>query len=89
MVEKAMTITDEYSKSTVEFKRQYIHVLFPQKIVYENGTYRTPKTNSEATLMSLVNSELRKNKKGTELDFTSLSHHVIPLGCELHSIFSD
>lgn len=80
LVDQAMKVVADYPKKSVEFKRKVVCAIFPQKLIFDEVAYRTPKVNVGASLISLVNSKLSQNKNGTELDFSSLSHQVIPLG---------
>ena len=58
------------------------------KLVFDDENYRTLKTNPGVALISFINRKFAENKNGKEVDFSSLSHQVIPLGCELCSFFS-
>ena len=77
-----MKIIPEYPKKEVEYQRKVIQAIYPQKLVFNDVGYRTPKRHPGAALISLVGKELSKSKNGKELDFSSLSHLVIPLGFE-------
>ncbi|WP_457270360.1 recombinase family protein [Pedobacter sp. UYEF25] len=82
MIEASLKIVTEYSKQPVSFQRKFVNAIYPQKLVFDNCTYRTTKTNPGVALIALINKELCRNKNGIELDFSSLSHQVIPLGFE-------
>ena len=82
LVYTAMRVTDNFANHSIEFQRKLINVIYPQKVMPKNGKFRTALMNRGAALIGLVNKELAKNKNGKELDFSSLSHEVIPLGFE-------
>ncbi len=82
LVNTVENIVPLYANSGVEFQRQLISAIYPQKLVFNGVEYRTPKFNPGAKLIELVNKELAKNKNGKELDFSNLSHQVISLGFE-------
>ncbi|MFP5081655.1 recombinase family protein [Pedobacter sp. JCM 36344] len=82
MINAALKIVYKYPEQTVSFQRKFVNAIYPQKLVFDNGTYRTTKTNPGIALIALINKELCRNKNGIELDFSSLSHQVIPLGFE-------
>lgn len=80
MVDTSVKVVSKYPKQTVTFQRKFVNAIYPQKLVFDDETYRTPKTNPGVALISFVNRKLAENKNGKELDFSSLSHQVIPLG---------
>ncbi|NTE23967.1 hypothetical protein G6M26_36070 [Agrobacterium tumefaciens] len=80
MVDAAFEIISGYPKQPDSFQRKFINAIYPQKLVFDDVTYRTPKANPGIALISIVNRKLSKNKNGKELCFSSLSHQVIPLG---------
>ncbi len=82
MVDVSVKIVSKYPKQSVSFQRKFINAIYPQKLVFDDVTYRTPKANPGFALISLINSELAKNKNGTNQMFSDLSHKVIPLGFE-------
>ena len=76
MVDASLKIISGYPKQPVTFQRKFINAIYPQKLVFDDMTYRTPKANPGASLISFVNNKLAENKNGKELDFSSLSHQV-------------
>jgi len=56
-------IDKAYFEADIDIKRQIIAAIFPEKLEYNNGTYRTPRLNEGVGLIYVINSELRKIKK--------------------------
>jgi hypothetical protein len=88
MIDAALKIVYKYPEQTISFQRKFVNAIYPQKLVFDNGTYRTTKTNPVIAIIALINKELCRNKNGIELDFFSLSHQVIPQGFEPSPNFS-
>lgn len=62
--------------------------MFPEFLEFDGTRHRTQKINSAIMLIYQNNSKLQSKKNETNLSFLDLSQEVIPLGCELRSIFS-
>ena len=71
-----------YSGGDIEVQRNIISTIYPFKLIFENEACRTPRVNEGVDAIFQINKVLAENKNGTELDFSSLSHQVIPLGFE-------
>jgi site-specific DNA recombinase len=71
-----------FKASEVQRQRGIVATIYPHKFELQNSECRTPLTNSGAAFIYNLNGILGQKKNGTELDFTSLSHQVIPLGFE-------
>lgn len=56
--------------------------LFPEEIYFDGTKHRTPRTNSIAHVIWLINSELRESKTDTALDFQALYRKVVSTGIE-------
>ncbi|MBB5441330.1 hypothetical protein HDC92_005038 [Pedobacter sp. AK017] len=69
-----------FKDAEVERQRGIVATIYPHKFELQNSECRTPLTNSGAAFIYNLNGILGQKKNGTELDFTSLSHQVIPLG---------
>lgn len=69
-----------YETGDISFKREIIGSIFPEKLVFEDGVYRTTNMNEVAQLMYQIDNELGVKKKRTSQDFSCLSAKVIPLG---------
>ena len=71
-----------YNAASTVKKRELIGSIFPEKLVFDGKTYRTAKVNAAVRLIYSMDAAFRRNKNGTSLDFSDLSHQVIPLGLE-------
>lgn len=70
-------LSNEYKEGTIEKKRQIIGSIFPEKIHFEENSFRTERVNEVASLIYLINTKLltKRNRKG---DFKSdLSGSVV------------
>ena len=65
--------------STIK-KRQIVGSIFPEKLIFDGLNYRTAKLNEAVQLIYSLDVAFRENKNGTSIDFSNLSHEVIPLG---------
>lgn len=71
-----------YQNATVEAKQQFISLIFPEKLIFDNGEYRTGKIN-EALSWMINNSKgfkLSKQKQAAKND--DLSYKAPPAGLE-------
>jgi hypothetical protein len=66
-----------YNAASTVKKRELIGSIFPEKLVFEGKTYRTAKVNAAVRLIYSLDEAFRRNKNGTSLDFSDLSHQVI------------
>ncbi len=71
-----------YETGDVVQKRKIIGSMFPEKLTFDGFQYRTARVNEALSCIMLIDSKLRSRKKGTNPNFSDLSHQVIPLGLE-------
>jgi site-specific DNA recombinase len=71
-----------YETGNTKQKREIIGSIFSDKLVFENGAYRTAKVNEAAELIYVINNDLQSKKNGTSQDFSRLSHKVNSQGLE-------
>lgn len=69
-----------YSDATLEGKQKMLGLIFPEKLVFEKGTYRTTQPNEILNLLSNNNKGFEEKKKGQEANFSDLSLMVTPTG---------
>jgi hypothetical protein len=55
MIDAALKIVYKYPEQTVSFQRKFVNVIYTQKLIFDNGTYRTTKTNPGIALIALIN----------------------------------
>lgn len=79
-VDHLMKLDTLYEFADVIDKRKIVGSIFREKLVFENGHYRTASVNEPVRCIYLINKALEGKKNGTSCDFSSLSHEVIPLG---------
>lgn len=53
-----------YAEGPLEVKRKLIGSIFPEKLIFENGSYRTTKVNEAVELIGQFSKELGKEKAG-------------------------
>ena len=71
-----------YSNASLEGKQKMLGSIFPEKLVFEKGKYRTTKPNEILTLLCNNNADFKENKKGQTANFSDLSLMVTPKGFE-------
>jgi site-specific DNA recombinase len=71
-----------YSNATLDGKQKMLGLIFPEKLVFENSTYRTTQPNEILTLLCTSNKDLKENKKGQEVNNNNLSFMVVRRGIE-------
>jgi site-specific DNA recombinase len=71
-----------YQTGDVIQKRKIIGSMFPEKLTFDGFRYRTARVNEALNCIMLIDSKLKGKKKGTNPNFSDLSHQVIPLGLE-------
>jgi hypothetical protein len=81
-----LNIEKAYFEAEIALKREIIAAIFPEKLVYHEDGYRTPRLNEGTELACLINSELRKIKNETNSLKTDLSREVLPTRFELISM---
>lgn len=67
-----------FDKGTVTDRRTIISSIFPEKITFDGSQYRTPRLNSVANYIYLINSNLHQIKNRKSEDFFHLSGMVAP-----------
>lgn len=65
-----------YSSSTLEQKQQILGLMFPEKLIFENNTYRTSKPNPVLELLYAAGKDTAKTKKGQKVLKNHLSSMV-------------
>lgn len=81
-----LNIEKAYFEAEIGLKREIIAAIFPEKLVYYEDGYRTPRLNEGVELICLINNELRKIKNETNSVKTDLSREVLPTRFELISM---
>lgn len=71
-----------YEEGDTEVKRSIISSIYPEKLYYENSSYRTARVNEAAQLVYLINSQLGAKKNRTNLVLSKLSDSVAGAGLE-------
>ena len=79
-------IEKAYFEAEIGLKREIIAAIFPEKLIYDEKGYRTPRLNEGVELICLINSELHKIKNETNSIKTDLSREVLPTRFELISM---
>ena len=74
-----------FEKAPLEKQRHILSSLFPEKIDFDGAQHRTPRTNSIAHIIWVINKELSGLKKDTAPDFQALYRGVVPTRIELIS----
>jgi site-specific DNA recombinase len=69
-----------YQEAPAIRKRQIVGSIFPEKLTFDGENFRTARLNEAVQLIYTLDVDFRRNKNGTSLDFSDLSHEVIPLG---------
>lgn len=75
-------IDERYENADIQGKRQIIGSMFPEKLVFEENSYRTARVNEAVQLIYAIDKAFSEKEKGQTGDFASLSQRVIPLGLE-------
>ena len=61
-IDALIKLGDFFRTADLETKRTIIGSIFDEKLVFENGTYRTAKVNEAASLIFLINNKLQDKK---------------------------
>ncbi|AWG27268.1 recombinase family protein [Flavobacterium kingsejongi] len=78
-------LSNVYKEGDSEIKRKIISSIYPEKLIFDGYTYRTPRTNVIAESMLLINKGLENKKNRTSKSFSYLSGVVAPPRIELGS----
>ena len=78
-----LTNVDKYfiAKNT-DVKQKIVGSMFPEKLVFENNEYRTPKLNKAVEILCKTSKDFKGTKKGKNLQFVNSSLGVTPIGFE-------
>lgn len=71
-----------YSNATLEGKQKMLGLIFPEKLVFDKGSYRTNEPNEIIELLCSKDKVFESNKKGQEVKNNNLSYMVAPPGIE-------
>ena len=71
-----------YKEGDIETKRQVIGSIYPEKLLFDGITYRTPRVNVIAQSILLINKALGDKKNRTNKSFSYLSGLVAKTGVE-------
>ena len=71
-----------YSNATLDGKQKMIGLIFPEKLIFDGGGYRTTQPNELLTLLCSAGADFAENKKGQEVNNNNLSFMVAPPGIE-------
>ena len=89
MVDDSLGVMKEIQKSYRTYdtvaKQRIISAFYPEKLIFENSGYRTPKTLRVLELMSRTGEGFKRNKKGKKTEISVSSLEVDPERFELSS----
>ncbi len=71
-----------YTDGDVEIRQKIVGSIFPEKLIFEKKSYRTPRLNEVVNLINLKKSELEAQKKGGSKNLFTSSHAVVHRGIE-------
>ncbi|WP_133990675.1 recombinase family protein [Dinghuibacter silviterrae] len=71
-----------YNHAALEIKQSMLGIIFPEKLVYESGDYRTARLNEVLYLMLLTNNDLEGNKNGADQKSAPKYWRAPPSGLE-------
>lgn len=77
-----INLPEYYNNASLEIKQKIIGSIFPEKLVFSEGTYRTNKPNEVLTLLCSNINGLGGNKKGQEVISNSMPFLAPSLGLE-------
>lgn len=75
-------LTTSYVHADLEVKQMIVSSIYPEKLVYENNQFRTPKINDALSLIYSNEDELQKMQMGLRESSSLQSHCVTPRGFE-------
>src|SRR5699024_3468392 len=79
---KIIEIENALREDNITGVRKEIGSIYPEKVVFDGTKVRTARRNEFVDSINLINNKLRINKKGTKLDFSTLSRQVGKTGFE-------
>jgi site-specific DNA recombinase len=75
-------LDDYYAEGSLEIKRKLIGSVFPEKLVFEKGSYRTSQVNPAIELIGQFSKELGNKKAGSFFPTEKMSGYVPRIGLE-------
>jgi len=81
-LEILLNIDTYYTQRDTTVKQRIVSSIFPEKLIFENNTYRTPKINNVIPLICRLDKAFKGNKKGKDNFFVYPSLGVDPEGFE-------
>jgi site-specific DNA recombinase len=82
VIDLLRNLPEYYLNATLNTKQKIIGSIFPEKMIFENKTYRTTTLNEVIALICRTGKGSGGNKKGQAFISENLSKEVIPLGLE-------
>ena len=86
VIEKALYnlahIDDLYQQADINSKRRIIGSIYPEKLQFENNSYRTTRINEAVLLICKLEAVLGETKTGQNIDLVGLSEEVMVSGVE-------
>src|SRR5690242_9966952 len=73
-----MNLPEYYSTATLEIKQKMVGSIFPEKLVFEDGAYRTTRTNEVLALLCSNNMGLSQKEKRQEVISNNLPNLAPP-----------
>lgn len=71
-----------YENGTIKEKRQIVCSIYPEKLIFDGFSYRTPRINEAVSLICTLDAAFGEIKKGHFSNNTEMSFKVTPLGLE-------
>ena len=78
-----INLPEYYQNATLEIKQKMISSIFPEKLIFANGTYRTNRTNEVLSLLCSNDKGFSEKENGQEVNFNYLSIQAPRAGLEL------
>jgi len=72
-------IDEEYKKRSIEWQRDFVGSMFPEKLQFDGVGFRTAKVNEVAQAIFSLGAAFNENKKGQVKEISNLSYYVDPL----------
>jgi site-specific DNA recombinase len=76
-------IAERFEKASLEKRQQIVGVIFPDKLVYDSGTYRTTTLHAIFEVITATEAALGGNKKRKGQHFADLSFQVVLTGLKV------
>ena len=65
-LELMLNLDTYYTQRDTALKQRIVSSIFPEKLIFENNSYRTPKINSVVSLICRTDKASEGNKKGKD-----------------------